>query len=50
MLGKWERGNLQGSGWMAVVKVALDNLGVTVEAARQCEKIGKSGENRYIYN
>ena len=30
-------------GWMDGVKVALDNRGITVEAARQCEKIGKSG-------
>ena len=37
MLGKWERGPLQGSGWMAGVKVALGNGGVTVEAATMRE-------------
>ena len=32
------------------VKVALGNRGMTVEAARQARKIGKSGEPRYICN
>ena len=30
--------------WMDGVKVTLGNRGMTVEAARQCAKIGKSGE------
>ena len=33
--------------WMDGVKVALGNIGMTVEAAR---KIGKSGEPCYICN
>ena len=37
-------------GWMDGVKVALDNRGMTVEAARQCAKIGKRGEPWYISN
>ena len=37
-------------GWMDGVKVALGNRGMTVEAARQCVRIGKSGEPWYIYN
>ena len=40
-------------GWMDGVKVALGNRGMTVEAARQCEKewrAGKSGEVWYIFN
>ena len=28
-------------GWMDGVKVALDSIGMTVEAARQCEKYCK---------
>ena len=35
-------------GWMDGVKVALGNRGMTVEAAHQCQKIGKSGEPWYI--
>ena len=35
---------------MDVVKVALGNRGMTVEAARQCAKIGKSGELKYMCN
>ena len=34
--------------WMDGVKVALGKRGVTVDAARQCGKIGKSGEPYYI--
>ena len=45
--GGWVRGR-QRLGWMDVVKVALSNRGLTVEAARQCTKIGKSGESWYI--
>ena len=37
-------------GWMDGVKVALCNRGMTVEAARQCTKTGKSGEPLYICN
>ena len=46
-------GRVRGSprlGWMDGVKVALDNRGMTVEAARQCAKDGKSGEPWYICN
>ena len=47
------RGRVQGRprlGWMDGVKVALGNRGMTVEAARQCAKIRKSGEPWYICN
>ena len=37
-------------GWMNGVKVALGNRGITVEAARQCAKIGKSAEPWYTCN
>ena len=37
-------------GWMDSVKVALGNREMTVEAVRQCAKIGKSGEPWYIRN
>ena len=37
-------------GWMDGVNVALGNRGMTVEAARQCRKIGRSGEPWYICN
>ena len=37
-------------GWMDGVKVALGNRGMTVEAARQFAKIGKSEEPCYICN
>ena len=37
-------------GSMDGVKVALGNRGMTVEAAPQCGKIGKSGEPWYICN
>ena len=37
-------------GWMDGVKVALGNRGMTVEAARQFVKIGKSEEPCYICN
>ena len=46
-------GRVQGRpklGWMDGVKVALGNRGMTVEAVRQCAKIGKSGEPSYICN
>ena len=46
----YEGGRVRGRpslGWMDGVKVALGNGRMTVEAAR---KIGKSGENWYIYN
>ena len=35
MAGTWETARL---GWMEGVKEALDNRGITVEAARQCAK------------
>ena len=37
-------------GWVDDVKVALGNRGMKVEAARQCAKIGKSGEPWFISN
>ena len=37
-------------GWMDGVKVALGNIGMMVEAARQCAKIGQRGEPWYICN
>ena len=37
-------------GWMDVVKVALGNREMTVEAARQCAKDGKRLEPWYICN
>ena len=37
-------------GWMDGVTVALGNRGMTVEAAQQLRKIGKSGEPWYISN
>ena len=47
------KGRVQGRpmlGCMDGVKVALGNRGMTVEAARQCAKIRKSGEPWYICN
>ena len=37
-------------GWMDGGKVALGNRGMTMEAARQCGKVGKSGEPWYKCN
>ena len=37
-------------GWMDGVKVALGKRGMTAEAARQCAKIGTSGEPWCICN
>ena len=37
-------------GWVDGVKVALGNRGMTVKAARQCAKTGKSGVPWYICN
>ena len=37
-------------GWMDGVKVALDNRGMTVEAARQCSKDRKEWRAWYICN
>ena len=37
-------------GWIDGVKMALNKRGMTVDAARQCAKDGKSGEPWYICN
>ena len=37
-------------GWMDGLKVGLGLRGMTIEAVRQCAKIGKSGEPWYICN
>ena len=37
-------------GWMDGVKVALSNIGMTVEAACQCARDRKTGEPWYMCN
>ena len=53
LMAKVSGGRVRGRprlGWMNGVKVALGNREMTVEAARQCRKIGKRGEPWYICN
>ena len=48
---QWRTGTRETElGWMDGVKVSLGNIGIAVEAERQCAKDRKSGEPWYICN